>query len=238
MLIYKARNRINNKIYIGQTVKGLSQRASEHKHRALYENDFSNKFHNAIRKYGYDAFEWTVLEESNDWTNEVLDEREKYYINLYHSVENGYNTLYGGQGNSRIDGDIMAEKCGSKPFYAFTIKGELIGEFINKKQFSEKYNIPVQRICEMVQNKTLSAKGIIIIDKEQYNINVLNERLKQCIKKMPFIAICKETGITTGPYTNIEECKRLLNLPKSCHITEVLKGTRQSSNGYEFKYID
>jgi len=37
MIIYKATNLINNKSYIGQTVKSLSQRASEHKHRALYE---------------------------------------------------------------------------------------------------------------------------------------------------------------------------------------------------------
>lgn len=238
MLIYKATNPLTNKSYIGQTVKTLSQRAAEHKHKALCENDTSNKFHNAIRKYGYDIFEWSILEESETWDYDTLDEREKYYIELYDSVNNGYNTLYGGQGKSRIDGVIMAELCGSKPFYAFTTQGKLIGEFINKKQFSEKYDIPISRICEMVQNKTLSSKGIIIIDKEQYNIDLLNTRLKHCMKKIPFMAICKENGKESGPYTNIEECKRLLNLPKNCHITEVLKGVRKSSNGYIFKYVD
>ena len=131
----------------------------------------------------------------------------------------------------------MAILCGSKPFYAFNIKGELIGEFINKQEFARLYNIPVQRIVEMVQNKTLSAKNIIIIDKEEYTIELLQYRLKHCIKKLPFIAINKKTGEQSQVFTSIEECKKTLNLPTNCHIGEVLKGQRKSSNGYEFKYF-
>ena len=121
MLIYKVTNKQNNKVYIGQTVKSLSQRQSEHKHRFLYENPH-NKFYNAIKKYGWDNFDWEVLEESNDWTYDILDEKEKYYIQLYDSIQSGYNILKGGN-CSRIDGEQMAISCGSKPFYAFTIKG-------------------------------------------------------------------------------------------------------------------
>lgn len=83
-----------------------------------------------------------MLEESNDWTYDILDEKEKYYIQLYDSIQSGYNILKGGN-CSRIDGEQMTISCGSKPFYAFTLKGELIGEFINKTEFSRQYNIPV-----------------------------------------------------------------------------------------------
>ena len=88
----------------------------------------------------------------------------------------------------------MAISCGSKPFYAFNTKGELIGEFVNKKEFSRQYGIEVQRVVEMVQNKTLSAKGIIVIDKELYTTELLHYRIKNCVKKLPFIAINKKTG--------------------------------------------
>lgn len=103
MLIYKVTNIINNKVYIGQTVKSLSQRKSEHKHRFLYENSH-NKFYNAIRKYGWDNFIWEVLEESENWSYETLDEKEKYYIKLYDSINTGYNILEGGN-CSRQDGE-------------------------------------------------------------------------------------------------------------------------------------
>lgn len=236
MLIYKVTNIINNKVYIGQTVKTLSQRKSEHKHRFLYENSH-NKFYNALKKYGWDNFTWEVIEESKDWTYEILDQKEKYYIQLYDSINNGYNILKGGN-CSRIDGNQMAISCGSKPFYAFNIKGELIGEFVNKKEFSRQYGIEVQRVVEMVQNKTLSAKGIIVIDKELYTTELLHYRIKNCVKKLPFIAINKKTGEQSQIFTSIEECKRILNLPINCHIGEVLKGTRKTSNGYIFKYVE
>ena len=132
----------------------------------------------------------------------------------------------------------MAIACGSKPFYAFNTKGEFLGEFINKTEFANQYNTTVQRITEMVNNKAYSAKGIIVIDKENYTPELLKIRLKGCVKKTPFVVINKKTKEQIGVFTNIEECKRQLGLPKSCHIGEVLKGQRQSSNGYIFYYVE
>ena len=236
MLIYKATNKNTNKVYIGQTIKTLSQRISEHKHRALHEKP-NTKFYNSINKHGWDAFTWEVLEESFDWSYEELDEKEKYYIKLYDSINNGYNILEGGECSCR-DGELMAVACGSKPFYAFNIKGEFLGEFINKREFERDFNIPAQRITEMVKNKTLSAKNIIIIDKELYSPELLKYRMENCIKKLPFIAINKKTNEISEIFTSIEECRRKMNLSKNCHIGEVLKGQRKSSDGYIFKYIE
>lgn len=236
MLIYKATNIQNNKVYIGQTIKPLSQRISEHKCRATH-TDSHNKFYNAIKKYGWENFAWEVVEESDTWTQNELNEKEQYYIQLYNAIENGYNTLIGGQ-CSTVDGEAMAFLCGSQPFYAFNLKGELIGEFVNKREFARQYNIAVQRIVEMVQNKTLSSKNIIVIDKATYTPELLQYRLKYCIKKLPFVAINKKTGKQSKVFTSIEDCKRELQLPINCHIGEVLKGSRKSSNGYIFKYIE
>lgn len=236
MLIYKATNIQNNKIYIGQTIKPLSHRISEHKCRAAYA-DSNTKFYNAIKKYGWENFAWEVIEESNEWTQDELNAKEQYYIELYDSIQNGYNTLIGGQ-CSTIDGNEMAVICGSEPFYAFNIKGELLGEFVNKRDFARQYNINVQRVVEMVQNKTLSTKNIIVIDKATYTPELLQYRLKHCIKKLPFVAINKKTGEKSKIFTSIEDCKKEMGLPVNCHIGEVLKGSRKSSNGYIFKYVE
>lgn len=236
MLIYKATNIQNDKVYIGQTIKPLSCRISEHKCRANYA-DSHTKFYNAIKKYGWENFVWEVIEESDEWNQEELNAKEQYYIQLYDSINNGYNTLIGGQ-CSTTDGEEMAIICGSEPFYAFNLKGELIGEFVNKRDFARQYNIAVQRVVEMVQNKTLSTKNIIVINKANYTPELLQYRLKHCIKKLPFIAINKQTGEVSKIFTSIEDCKKELQLPSDCHIGEVLKGSRKSSNGYIFKYIE
>ena len=52
--IYKWENKINNKVYIGQTMNryGYRERWSQHRYQAENSIHNNNKFHNAIRKYG------------------------------------------------------------------------------------------------------------------------------------------------------------------------------------------
>ena len=48
----------------------------------------------AIRKYGKNNFSVEVLEECQE---NLLDERERYYIKYYNSYNEGYNLTLGGQ---------------------------------------------------------------------------------------------------------------------------------------------
>lgn len=73
--------------YIGQT-NNLSARWKP----SAYKNCI--KFYNAIKFYGWDAFEHVILEEN--LTLEQANEREEYYITLYNTVETGFNLLSGG----------------------------------------------------------------------------------------------------------------------------------------------
>lgn len=95
-IIYKYTNKINNKSYIGQTINP-QKRKNYHKSAAFNPNarDYDKKFYRAIRKYTYEEFEYSILEECED---NIINEREKYYIQYYDSVENGYNITYGGEG--------------------------------------------------------------------------------------------------------------------------------------------
>lgn len=94
-LIYKITCTINGKIYIGQTIQPLQARWVAHKYIAKKEfKDKSNKFYNAIRKYGFENFSCKILCYAN--SREELDHREQVCIRLFKSQENGYNTHEGG----------------------------------------------------------------------------------------------------------------------------------------------
>lgn len=89
-IIYSYRNMINNKRYIGQTIKP-EQRKKAHLFNA--RRGVETKFYNAIRKYGIESFYYEILEETDQL---LLNEREIYWIKEYDSFKNGYNMNLGG----------------------------------------------------------------------------------------------------------------------------------------------
>lgn len=96
MIIYKAENLINGKLYIGQTTSSLNKRASEHFKKSLNKNSKS-VFHTAIRKYGKENFKFSIIRFC--FSKEELNEKEKYYIKKYNTISpNGYNLTPGGDG--------------------------------------------------------------------------------------------------------------------------------------------
>ena len=101
--IYVMNNKINNKKYIGQT-NDFHQRMNAHKSDAFNTNShsYNTPLSNAIRKYGWNAFDNYVIEVvTEDWKK--VDEREQYWIEYYSSLSslNGYNITSGGQGCPR-----------------------------------------------------------------------------------------------------------------------------------------
>lgn len=94
--IYKITNKINNKIYIGQSVN-IQQRFYTHCSDALTKQD-NNYFHNAIRKYGKENFYIEIIEECLE---EELNNKEIYWIKYYNATDKniGYNSSIGGEGN-------------------------------------------------------------------------------------------------------------------------------------------
>lgn len=101
MLIYKIINDINNRIYIGQTTLSLKERIYNYKKE--FKHDTRHRpILDAMRKYGFEHFFFEIVED-NIQTQEDLDEKEKYYIQFYHSLckENGYNIELGGNGRGK-----------------------------------------------------------------------------------------------------------------------------------------
>lgn len=92
--IYKITNTINNKVYIGQTIKPLQKRFSQHKNN--YNKPYFSQLalYQAFKKYGLDNF---TFEEIEQVPQDQLDEREKYWISYYDSYNTGYNSTLGGR---------------------------------------------------------------------------------------------------------------------------------------------
>lgn len=90
-IIYCYKNKTNGKRYIGQTINP-QQRKSAHISDSTH---IDTKFYRAVRKYGWNNFEYEILAESED-RNE-LDKLEVDFIKSFNSIENGYNIRSGGE---------------------------------------------------------------------------------------------------------------------------------------------
>jgi group I intron endonuclease len=91
--LYRITNKINGKIYIGQSIDTI-RRWYEHKRDAALEKP-TMVITWAIKKYGNDAFEFDVIAGCQTW--EDANETEALLIAQYGSLApNGYNVALGG----------------------------------------------------------------------------------------------------------------------------------------------
>lgn len=105
--VYKITNKINGKVYIGQSIRPVEYRFHRHINDAIH-NILDTHFARAIRKYGPDKWQLEVID--NATTQEELNQKEQYWIKYYNSVEEGYN-----------DTDAIS-KCGGNTYQSKTDK--------------------------------------------------------------------------------------------------------------------
>lgn len=117
--IYKITSKDTGKCYIGQSIDILN-RWKQHICKAKYENE-NTKFYNALRKYGYENFNYEIIEEC-DKKQSILDERERYWIAYYNSYEEGYNSTRGGQNQAWIYNPETIQKMWDAGFTTGEIK--------------------------------------------------------------------------------------------------------------------
>ena len=90
--IYKITNQKTKECYIGQAVD-LASRWKDHAKCGLgIDTPVGNKLYKAMQEFGIWNFSWEVLEFC---PRDQLNEKEKYYIELYDSKNFGYNSTSG-----------------------------------------------------------------------------------------------------------------------------------------------
>jgi len=97
MVVYKATNTVNNKVYIGKTIRNINHAKARHKNRAFRDN-YITYFYNALRKYGWEAFSWQVV--FNGSSDEEIQAKEIELIAEHQDI--CYNMTSGGDGSAGI----------------------------------------------------------------------------------------------------------------------------------------
>lgn len=131
--IYKYENKINHKIYIGQT-NNVNKRYQEH--LSGKKDKKISLIDKAIKKYGIENFTFDVIE----WT-EDYNEREEYWIEYYRSrIPYGYNVCTGGgylpnqQKENHSQVKISEET-------ARNIQKDLMNYNLTRRQIVKKYKV-------------------------------------------------------------------------------------------------
>lgn len=201
--IYKITNNINGKVYIGKTNKTIMKRFKKHCEDSLKYKE--RPLYRAFNKYGIKSFSVDEIEECNP---NIVNEREKYWIEYYNSFKNGYNATLGGDGKSYLDYDLIYKTY--KEIKSITETAKIIGcSKDSVKIVLENYNVSQKEILNNVKIK--SGKVVAMID--------------------------KVTGQILKTFINTHEAGRYLGKTHQ-HIQEVCQGKRKSAYGYFWKYLE
>jgi group I intron endonuclease len=200
--IYKIKNIINNKIYIGQTTRKLNKRIYEYKAAFKYGSFYNQHLLNAYNKYGWDCFEFSVIDTAE--TIDELNNKEIGYIQEYKSnqKEFGYN-IESDRRNAIPDTETINKMSkshlGAKQTEVWINKriakaGSMDAQKYGRKKSKEdkeylssispKYwlgknrdNKTKQKISETKKKNGLSEKQKNIICKKVYKINIKTNKV-------------------------------------------------------------
>lgn len=155
--IYKITNLKNNKCYIGQS-KSIEDR--KNKHLTLLRNNKHNNQHlqNAWNKYLEESFIFEIIEELSYDKIDLLNEREKYWIDYYNSFDNnfGYNNTLGGDGIKGYTHSDEAKKKISESSKGRTLTEEHKQKLINSITGRKKSKEELEKLSNAAKGRKIS----------------------------------------------------------------------------------
>lgn len=231
-LIYMHTCNISHKSYIGQTTKTMEKRWSEH----LNNTKKNTKLSKAINKYGKYCWTHCVLSYANNKSD--LDDLEKFFIEKYNTIKNGYNTRKGGhyayitpEGRKK-----MSDKRKGCVGHPHTEESKLKIKLANTgKRFTEEHkkSLSLAKKGKPLTEKQLKArKSMIGKNNPNYGKVTTKSAIKKMRDKMGKKLICVETGMI---FSCSAEAANYIGV-KRCGIQKCLvKGGK--SHGFTWKYI-
>ena len=239
--IYKYINKINNKVYIGQTCRSLRERAGCN---GINYKDCI-RFYRAILKYGWDSFYCEILkdglsqEEANYW--------ECYYISFYESrnQDKGYNIMVGG--DNKIMPKEFCDKISllAKERYKDPTKNPMYGKHhssdslklmseIKKGKNNPMYGKHLSdeskaKISNSNKGKTASHK--IWTDEDRLNASI---RFREIAKAWTRKVLCVEDNKT---FDSVLEASKYYGVAKGT-LSGHLHGSQKTCKGKHFQFID
>lgn len=206
--IYKVTNDVNDKIYIGQTINSIEYRFRCH----INEPIKNNKFHKALSDIGVEHFKIELVEECLD---EDLNDREKYWIKFYDSVNRGYNTTWGGS-------------CGLH--YNRQEILDLWNQGLNIQKISEAIGIDRGLLAQILRNNGIIDDEIKARHYEAMRVQVKNRAVYQ---------INPKTGEVIKKWDMISEAERQLHISHTAIVRCCgLKPQSKTAGGFTWRYVE
>ncbi len=224
--IYKITNP-KGKVYVGQSIN-INKRFKDY--LILRNCKKQTKLYRSLNKYGVDNHKFEIVEECD---LHLLNERERYYQDLYNCLNNGLNCVL--TKNNNLSGKLSEE---TKKKISESNKGREVSEITRNKignsQKGEKHHNFGKKLSKEHKNKiSKSNTGKIKSLKER---NEISERMKGNLRsfnksknKERFI-LNTETGIF---YNSVAEVSRLLNIPLKT-LYNYLTGHRLNKTSFIF----
>lgn len=218
--VYLHRNKINNKVYIGITMRSPEERWG--KDGGNYKT--SPHFYASIQKYGWDNFEHIILH--TGLTKEEACLKEQSLIKEYNSMdkEYGYNSTSGGE--------------------VFTVSKETIKK-MSKAMMGNTNGLG--HSCSEAKKKKISEaqKGRKLTEEHKQKLSEAAKKRKvPCSDEKKLIlsqnyprkkkVYCEELDKV---FNSIHECGRELGISATV-ISKLCRGKGKTAKGYHFKYYD
>lgn len=227
MVIYKITNKINGKIYIGQTNNSLEYRWKQHCAPYSKTNSY---LYNSVKCHGKEVFETKIIARCNN--QEEMDHRETYYIRLFNTlVPNGYNLRSGGsRGRMHEESKKLLSKVKKGKHYSPSTefkKGQPSLRVGTKHTEETKRKMRKPRSEQAKVNMSLARKAKPLSEKQ---LKVcLESALKNCRKVI---------NLDTGEiFESIKDAAKKYSFKSSSGISAVARNKRKSCGGFRWSYL-
>ena len=224
--IYSIENIVNHKKYIGQSVN-IKHRWCYHKcelNSGIHDNDYLQKSWN---KYGKDNFQFEILEECSE---DLLNEKERYYIDLYNTMNRdyGYNLKSGGQDKNYVT-DVVRNKISkaNKKYYEEHPEAKKkMSENALKQWSNPEIKAKISGENNYMYGKTHTKEAREKISKAHKG------RISEKRNTTP--VLCVELNQI---FDDAVTARRKIGLKCASGILEVCKGNRKTAGGYHWKFL-
>ena len=238
MIIYMVRNRINNKIYFGQTIHTFDKR-----YGGNYPKNCSNDhIKRAIEKYGWENFE-VVKEFDKAETLEELNDLEEMYIKMWDTVnkKHGYNKKHGG--NNCKMGEELKERHyrrdnhpRAKEVHQYTEDGEYVQSWSYVDEATQTLGLARTCIASCCSGRFKSAGGYQWSYEKKDKLPPVHRELHDGQERA--ILQYDEEGNFIKEWSSITEASEAIEGTIRQHIGKCCLGERKSTGGYQWRYAD
>lgn len=246
--IYLITNVVNGKVYLGQSID-IERRWNQHRY-----GKGSIILRNAIKKYGINSFEFSIVEEI-DISNKNKLEIQKLLIVLEQKWlddkkpfmrENGYNIQSSAKPNIPIKrpdgyGDLISKikidnnHCG-KSVIQYTKDGVLIKEWKSAAEIERELGYHAENISACCLNKEKSSNNFIW---QFSDVKLTNKKIKDVnykahhYKKVNMLSL---DGTILTTFNSVREASEYVKCP-SYQISKVCTGKQTTCRGYKWEFL-